>query len=94
MRKINGGLRISSVAPSSCSSGRGVARRISSAPKTPCKANESTSHSPMNWKSVGSSGLSAFNQIATIGIESVKPIELPIGQMSSGVAPNGNVHGP
>ena len=90
---MSGGLMMNSSAPRNWSTGRGVASRISSAPNTPCSAYDVVNQSPMNWKIGGSRESSGLNRNAAAGMESVRPMELPTGQMCSGVAPIGHDHG-
>ncbi len=92
-RMASGGLRTNSIAPISWRPGCGVTSRISKAPNSPCSAKHVTSQMPMNWKVGGSSGSSSLNRAEASGIESVRPTELPTGQMRCGVAPRGSVHG-
>ncbi len=47
----------------------------------------------MNWKIGGNRGSSSLKKTEATGIESVRPTELPTGQMCSGVAPIGSVQG-
>lgn len=78
---MSGGLSTNNMAPSPCIHRLGVTSCMSSAPKAPWSANESTSHMPMNWNVAGSHALNGLNTNAARGIESVRPTDPPTGHI-------------